>query len=59
MTTDVESCEGRKLWMRATVSDGPDGAVYATARALFVAPRPMRAVQDVGRFVLRRLFGDS
>lgn len=105
VTTEIESCEGRKLWMHATVrclrgsvgrggqcwqaqaaaqarctlgagsqqlglttspcipslscSDGPQGKVYATARALFVAPKPLRAVQDVGRFVLRRVFGDG
>lgn len=28
----------RKIWMTATVSDGR-GTTYATARALFVAPR--------------------
>lgn len=39
-TTEVESIEGRKVWMKATVSDGPEGAVYATARALFVSPKP-------------------
>ena len=26
-TTEVESCEGRKLWMKATVRDGPTGKV--------------------------------
>ena len=26
-TTEVESCEGRKLWMKATVRDGPSGKV--------------------------------
>lgn len=54
-TTEVESAEGRKLWMRATVSDGPDGQVYATARALFVAPKPLKMVQDVGKYLLRRV----
>ena len=33
--------------MRAIMSDGPDGKVYATARALFVAPKPHRLVKDV------------
>lgn len=57
-TTEVESMNGRKLWMKATVSDGPDGQVYATARALFVAPKPHKMVQDVGKYLLRRMFGD-
>ena len=33
--------------------------MYATARALFVAPKPLRMVQDVGKYLLRRMFGDS
>lgn len=37
-TTEVEKVEDRKVWMRATVSDGKN-TVYATGRALFVAPR--------------------
>lgn len=28
-----------------TCSDGPEGKVYATARALFVAPKPHKALQ--------------
>ncbi|PSC67606.1 Acyl-coenzyme A thioesterase THEM4 [Micractinium conductrix] len=39
-TTEIESVDGRKVWMKATMSDGPAGAVYATARALFVSPKP-------------------
>ena len=39
-------------------SDGPKGQVYATARALFVAPKPHKMVQDVGKYLLRRLVGD-
>lgn len=35
-----------QVWMRAIVSDGPDGRVYATARALFVAPKPQRLIHD-------------
>jgi acyl-coenzyme A thioesterase PaaI-like protein len=57
-TTEIESQEGRKLWMKATVSDGPQGTVYATARALFVAPRPQKALVDVGKYLLRRVMGD-
>lgn len=33
--------------MRAVMSDGPQGKVYATARALFVAPKPHRLLRDV------------
>jgi acyl-coenzyme A thioesterase PaaI-like protein len=43
-TASVESVEGRKVWMRASVSDGGDN-VYASARALFVAPQPGKAVK--------------
>lgn len=43
---------------QATVSDGPNGTVYATARALFVAPRPQKALVDVGKYLLRRVLGD-
>lgn len=50
-TAEVESIEGRKIWMRAIVSDGPDGRVYATARALFVAPKPQRLIHDGVRMV--------
>jgi len=39
--------------MRAIVSDGPDGKVFATARALFVAPKPQRLLKDV----LNMIFG--
>mmetsp|Transcript_20763 Transcript_20763/g.62538 ORF Transcript_20763/g.62538 Transcript_20763/m.62538 type:complete len:297 (+) Transcript_20763:187-1077(+) len=48
-TAEVESIEGRKVWMRAIMSDGPGGKVYATARALFVAPKPHRLIKDVLR----------
>lgn len=37
-TAEVERIEGRKLWMRAKLLDAPDGKVYATGKALFVAP---------------------
>lgn len=38
VSTEVEKVQDRKVWMRATVSNGK-GKVYATSRALFVAPR--------------------
>lgn len=41
VSTEVESVEPRKVWMRAAVRDG-DGNTYATARALFVAPNVLK-----------------
>jgi acyl-coenzyme A thioesterase PaaI-like protein len=55
-TTEVESIEGRKLWMKATVRDGPTGKVYATARALFVCPRTQRLVRDGIKYALSSVF---
>lgn len=46
-TCEVESIEGRKVWMRATVSDGPEGKVFATSRALFVAPKPHKLLKEI------------
>ena len=40
-STEVESIKDRKVWVRATMSDG-QGTVYASGRALFVAPRLMK-----------------
>mmetsp|Transcript_32245 Transcript_32245/g.71351 ORF Transcript_32245/g.71351 Transcript_32245/m.71351 type:complete len:278 (+) Transcript_32245:89-922(+) len=37
-TTHLEKVEDRKIWMTAEVSNG-DGVVYATGKALFVAPK--------------------
>lgn len=48
-SAQVESIEGRKLWLKASVTDGQqNGTTYATARALFVVPGVMKAVE---RFV--------
>lgn len=55
-TTEIESTEGRKIWMKAKMSDGPDGKTYATARALFVVPKPMKMLKDVGRYLVERAF---
>lgn len=56
VTAEVESVEGRKLKMRATVTDGPPGEagtrLYASASALFVAPRPARLIKEVVRYVV-------
>lgn len=54
--TEVEKAEGRKLWMKATVCDGPGGKVFATARALFVAPKPQKMVRDVAQYLFNRAF---
>ena len=45
-TCEVERIEGRKVYMRAWVTDGPDGKTYATATALFVSPRLRRLLKD-------------
>ena len=42
-----------------TIRDGPDGKVFATARALFVAPRTDRMIQDAASYILRRMIGSS
>ena len=56
VTAEVESVVGRKLRMRATVTDGPPGGpdtrLYASASALFVAPKPARLVKEVVRYVV-------
>eukprot|EP00201_Polytomella_parva_P020273 CAMPEP_0175046192 /NCGR_PEP_ID=MMETSP0052_2-20121109/4886_1 /TAXON_ID=51329 ORGANISM="Polytomella parva, Strain SAG 63-3" /NCGR_SAMPLE_ID=MMETSP0052_2 /ASSEMBLY_ACC=CAM_ASM_000194 /LENGTH=242 /DNA_ID=CAMNT_0016309895 /DNA_START=181 /DNA_END=909 /DNA_ORIENTATION=- len=41
-STHVERIDGRKMWMSAKVTDGGD-TVFATAKALFVAPRALPA----------------
>ena len=49
---ELESIDGRKLWMRATVRDKPDGKVFATSRALFVVPRNTSLVRQSVKYVL-------
>jgi acyl-coenzyme A thioesterase PaaI-like protein len=53
-TAELESLEGRKMWFKATMTDGPEGKVYATARALFVSPKPHKMVWDVVKYLGRR-----
>ncbi|KAL3140961.1 hypothetical protein ABBQ32_005483 [Trebouxia sp. C0010 RCD-2024] len=55
-TAEIESMEGRKLWMKSTVKDGPTGKVYATARALFVAPSSTRLAKDAVRLLRDGVF---
>mmetsp|Transcript_34272 Transcript_34272/g.61174 ORF Transcript_34272/g.61174 Transcript_34272/m.61174 type:complete len:301 (-) Transcript_34272:148-1050(-) len=38
-STELESAEGRKVWMKANVVDSKTKEVYASGRALFVTPR--------------------
>ena len=38
-TASLDSIEGRKTWVRATVKDKPDGDEYAAGKALFVIPK--------------------
>ena len=56
VTAEVEGVAGRKLRMRATVTDGPPGragtTTYASATALFVAPRPVRLLKEVVRYLV-------
>jgi len=53
-SAELESLEGRKMWFKATMTDGPEGKVYATARALFVSPKPHKMVWDVVKYLGRR-----
>lgn len=54
-TATLEKFEGRKLSMTATLSDGPDGRVYATSRALFVTPKLFKLVSEVAKYSVERL----
>lgn len=56
-SAEVERSEGRKLWMHAQLRDGPEGKVYATARALFVAPKPTRAFIESALYEVRKKLG--
>lgn len=56
-TCEVEKAEGRKLWMRATMRDGPEGQIYATSKALFVAPGVKKLVPMVTSYLFHRVFG--
>ena len=57
VTCDLDWAEGRKLRLTARVADGPgEGAtVYATAGALFVAPRLTRVAGDIARVVVGKV----
>jgi len=53
VTAEVEKCEGRKLWMKATVTDGPssDAKIYAEGRALFVSPSASKLAKEAAKYV--------
>ena len=51
----VDRVEGRKLFMRAELKDGPEGTVYATSTAIFVRPKVARFVMDVARFLTAKV----
>lgn len=55
-TAEVESIDGRKLWMKSTLMDGSTGKVYATARALFVAPSSTRFAKDAVKLLRDGVF---
>lgn len=42
--------------MKSTITDGPTGKVYATARALFVAPSSTRLAQDAVKMLKDGVF---
>ncbi|CAL8464078.1 g3613 [Coccomyxa elongata] len=50
-TAEVERIEGRKLWMKATLRDCPNGKVYATGRALFVSPSWKHLIKGGAKYV--------
>lgn len=50
-SVELESAEGRKVWMKAHVYDGLTGKECARARALFVAPRWSSVVKAALPFV--------
>ena len=52
---ELESIDGRKMWMTARVQDRPGGKVYASSRALFVVPRTTSLVRQSVRYVMHTL----
>ncbi len=54
-TASLDSIEGRKTWVTATVKDRPDGVEYAAGTALFVIPKkhpldkPTDGAEEQGR----------
>jgi acyl-coenzyme A thioesterase PaaI-like protein len=48
----VDRIEGRKLFMRAELRDGPEGKVYAESKAIFVRPRLTSLFADLWSFLM-------
>jgi hypothetical protein len=46
LQVELDSIDKRKVWMRAQVTDGGK-ATYATAKSLFVAPRPLNLIRNM------------
>lgn len=44
---EIESIEGRKIWLTARLTDPTQQTVYAASRALFVRPREAAAAAAV------------
>lgn len=42
---EVESMEGRKIWLNARLTDPSGDTVYASSRALFVKPKQAPSIQ--------------
>lgn len=55
--SSLHEAKDRKTWFTAAVSDAQTGSTYATAKALFVAPRLRRVVTDVASAVKSTVVG--
>lgn len=54
-SSSLEQAKDRKTWFKAAVIDAQNGSTYATAKALFVAPRLRKVVGDVVSAVKSRV----
>ena len=55
-TIELDRIEGRKLWMKGTLRDNPQGKVYAEGRALFVAPSSKHLLMAGMKYIASGLF---
>ena len=51
----VDRVEGRKLYMRAELLDGPAGRVYAESTSIFVRPRMSRVAAEAGKWLAAKV----
>ena len=51
----VDRVEGRKLYMRAELLDGPAGRVYAESTSIFVRPRISRVAAEAGKWLAAKV----